>query len=143
MRFCANCPERDTCHRICEDVERMLQSEEGYRRELLVSPDKLEYLSALAQVKGLELIPLNKAPQKKNGEYDWRIQVVLDSPAILSNNHKRVLKLILKGLTNTEISKRMGISGAQVTKSQRVIAEKVKYHTLIGTWLKRGRTRMI
>ena len=134
MQYCDVSPKRNTtCPEICAPVERMLRKETGSQRERTFPPEVLDQLSFKAKQKGTGDVWSNEVPVQKNGKYDERIQKILDSPDILSQKKKRILRLYLEGLTHKEISGRVGVSRQQVGKSIKsiIVSAREVAHSLI------------
>ena len=45
IMLCQNCKKKPTCTKACKKLEEDLKSQEGYMREMLVSPKTLEWLA--------------------------------------------------------------------------------------------------
>jgi RNA polymerase sigma factor (sigma-70 family) len=115
--LCQDCPFREECQSACEALEKDLASLEVYQRELLVSPDKLEYL-AEAFVQIFEIEPDTELRAQNESERRRALERELHTALkFLSSEQREVIKLYFWRKRNIpHISKRLKINRSSVQR---------------------------
>jgi predicted DNA-binding protein (UPF0251 family) len=111
--LCRDCPFRDLCQAPCPSLEKELARLEYYQRELIVSPEKLEYLAETSiQMFGITMVFQPNSPTMRPG-----LRAGLE---LLSSQQREAIELyFLDNLTIPEIAERLKINRSSVQRRLR------------------------